>query len=85
METTLQGTIHGRHIELDCDAGIPEGSRVRLRIEPVTTLSDAEKLKRILALFRELGKDETLVKALEAAYNERKGEFPREVRLDVAP
>jgi hypothetical protein len=83
METTLQGTVHGNHIELDRATGIPEGARVTVRIEEVAPMPDAEKCRRVLQLFRELGQDQTLVTALEEIVRQRG--MPREVKLDAAP
>lgn len=83
MGTTLQGTIHGRHIELDRDAGMPDGSRVKLRLEPMRVMSDAERLQRLLTLFREMGEDERLVNALDEVVRQRS--VPREVDLNAAP
>jgi len=82
METTMQGTINGKSIELDSDIGLPTGSRVTLRIERAPMLSTEERLQRLLRLFRELGQDESFVKALEEIEKCRSG--PREVNLDAA-
>jgi hypothetical protein len=79
METTMQGTIRGKSIELDSDIGLPTGSRVTLRIERAPTLSTEGRLQRLLKLFRELGRDEGFVKALAEIEKHRSG--PREVNL----
>jgi hypothetical protein len=34
MNATLSGTIHGRTIELDDDAGLPDGAAVRVMVVP---------------------------------------------------
>ena len=83
MKKTIEGTIHGKHIDLDDETSIPEGSRVKLRIEPLETQSDGEKLQRLLALFKEMGRDKSLLKVLEKIVKERSA--PREVDLDAAP
>jgi hypothetical protein len=85
METIAQGIIHGTQIDLDRETGIPAGSRVRIQIERIETMTDAEKLSRLKALLKELGEDQTFVKALEAAYHGREADLPREVKFDVAP
>ncbi len=34
-DTTLTGTIHGKHVELDHETGLPDGQQVSVIIRPV--------------------------------------------------
>jgi len=83
MEMTMQGTVHGKSIELDSEVGLPTGSRVMLHIQSVQPLSTKERLHRLLGLFDELGRDESFVKAVTEVVKRRS--MPREVHLDAAP
>lgn len=40
-ETILRGVVHGKTIELDVDAGLPDGQEVRVIVQPAT---DEDKL-----------------------------------------
>jgi len=35
-ETILRGVVHGKTIELDVDAGLPDGQEVRVIVQPAT-------------------------------------------------
>ena len=74
MKTAIKGVVHGRTIELESDTGLPEGQRVSVVVEPVTTKNSQaalEALKRAAGAW-EHDDPEGLEQYLEQTRRQRK-------------
>lgn len=40
---TLHGVVHGKTIELDEDAGLPDGQRVAVAVQPIPSMPECEQ------------------------------------------
>jgi hypothetical protein len=84
MVMKLEGTVNGRHIELDHEVPLAAGSRVSVQIK-AQDLSVAEK-RRVLHELCGVWKDDLEIQAIfREIEQQRKLRKPREVNLDVAP
>jgi hypothetical protein len=81
MTITLTGILHGRRIDLDTDAPIPDGLPVTVRIEP-RQLSTKDK-RRIVAATAAAWADDTSLDAIFTAIaRSRRDTVPREAGLE---
>jgi hypothetical protein len=84
MTLTAEGIVDGRHVELDCEPGLPKGARVRLIIE--TAESDApDRRAQVAALAGCCADDPDFIDALREIEEQRRRNPPRQVDFDVAP
>lgn len=74
----FHGTIHGSHIDLDQDTGLPPGTRVRVIIEP-PELSAEQKRALFQSVFRSCADDPTFADAVAEAEAERHAQTPRPI------
>lgn len=83
MAVSAQGVIKGRQIHLDRETGLPEGVRVRVRIQvPAKRLAD--KRRRLKRLFGSCSADPSFAAAIAKIERQRHLSPPREVAFDVA-
>lgn len=80
----VEGVIHGRRVDLDADTGLPDGVRVRMKID-APLLTKAEKLAVFESVFGSCAGDPTFAAAVAEAEALRHANLPRDVDLDVAP
>ena len=55
MKTALKGVIHGRTIELEQEAGLPDGQEVSVTVEPVLLTTSPTNPEALAALRRAAG------------------------------
>ncbi|MEM8642551.1 MAG: hypothetical protein AAGG51_27590 [Cyanobacteria bacterium P01_G01_bin.54] len=75
----IQGIKRGRTIELDSPLALPDGCEVRLQILPQTTLSLAERQRRLQNLFGAWSNQPDLDMAFARVERERHSDFGRTV------
>jgi hypothetical protein len=77
---TLKSKIEKGSIRLPRSVGLPDGTRVIVRIEPVQT--SRAKLKTISDLSGAWSKDQTIIPIFEEIDRQRHAYFGREVRFE---
>ena len=55
MNATLKGVIHGKTIELELEAGLPDGQEVSVTVEPVSPATSPTGPDALAALRRAAG------------------------------
>jgi len=71
----IKGTVHGKMIELEQDAGLPEGQKVTVTMQPVGEAGDA--LRRAFGAWSD--DPEGLDEFLEQVYRDRRSSSRPEV------
>ena len=80
MSEQIKGTVRGKGIELERAPSLPEGSRVLLTVEALTT-SDEERRQAILGLCGTWKNDQSLPAIFTEIAEERHHHKEREVRI----
>ena len=81
MTITLSGIVHGRRIDLDAEAPVPDGAPVTVRLEP-RPLS-AEERRRIVMATAGAWRDDASLDGIFAEIARRRRETaPRESSLE---
>ena len=81
MAITVSGVIHGRRIDLEHEASLPDGSAVIVRIEP-RELSLQERRDLVLATAGSWGADSSLDGVFEEIASARQDDSERTVVCD---
>jgi hypothetical protein len=80
LKTALKGVIHGRTIELEQEAGLPDGQEVSVTVEPVSLATSPTTPEALAALRRAAGAWADDAKGLESYLEwnrqQRKGNRP---------
>ncbi len=81
MAITMSGVIHGRRIDLDGEARLPDGSPVVIRIEP-QELTLVERQELVRATAGAWADDPSTDAIFAALLRERCADVGRDVRFD---
>jgi len=84
MIQKLNGTINGKHIELEREPGLPAGTRVRVDIDPAP-VSLEEFRRRIDEACGAWADDDSIDAIFQEILESRHRSRPRDVNFDVSP
>jgi hypothetical protein len=80
MKTTMKGVVRGKTIELEDELGFPDGQKVSVTVEPVSSASSPTSAEALESLRRAAGTwaddTEELDRYLEWNRQQRKGSRP---------
>ncbi len=76
----VEGTVHGRRVDLDVDVGLPDGARVKVTID-AASLTRQQKLAVFESVFGSCAGDPTFSQAVAEIEALRDSRPPRDVEL----
>ena len=80
MVARTNGTVHGRNITLDEDPGLPDGARVSVQAETISTGDDEmwRQFERAVGAWKD---DPSIVEVFDEIEKERFTRMPRDVEF----